>query len=197
MLLTCPNCETIFRVDSHNLKAEGQPVRCSVCTHVWQAKPSKDTMSAEPNDIQDALKALRVPISILAVFLCVVGGVAFNRVVITAYIPSLIGVFDVSGLVIRPDIEGLEVTDLSASYTGDNLRLSGSLKNLRSTRTHSASLRVTVTSQDGVIMNEVVLQTEQSLIEPGGKTDFFVQLDVEQSVEANITVVPLASRIYQ
>ena len=147
--------------------------------------------------MQDAFRALRVPIGILVVFLCLVGGIAFNRVVITAYMPSLISVFDVSGLIIRPDIEGLEVTDLSASYAGDNLRLSGNLKNKRSTRTHSADLRVTVTSQDGLIMNEVVLKTEQALIEPGGKTGFFAQLDVEQSAEANVTVVPLANRIYQ
>lgn len=197
MLLTCPNCETIFRVDSHNLKAEGQPVRCSVCTHVWQAKPGKETISPEPNDMQDALQALRIPIGILLVFLCVVGGIAFNRVIITAYAPSLISAFDVTGLVIRPDIGSLEVTDLSASYVGDNLRLSGSLKNKGSLRTHAADLRVTVTSQDGVIMNEVVLKTEQSLIDAGSKSDFFVQLDVEQSAEANVRVVPLANRIYQ
>lgn len=197
MLLTCPNCETIFRVESHNLKAEGQAVRCSVCTHVWQAKPGKETMSPEPNDLQDALKALRVPIGILLVFLFVVGGIAFNRVVITAYMPSLISVFDVTGLVIRPDIDDLEVADLSASYVGDNLRLSGRLKNNGSLRTHAADLRVTVTSQDGVIMNEVVLKTEQPLIDAGGASDFFVQLDVEQSAEANVMVVPLANRIYQ
>ena len=197
MLLTCPNCETIFRVDSHKFKPEGQAVRCSVCSHVWQAKVGKDTMGKEPNDVQEAFKALRLPLAILLVFLGLAAGVAFNRGVITAYFPSLIGVFDVAGLTIRPVLTGLEVTDLEASYIGDNLRLSGNLLNNRMVRSHAPDLRVTVTATDGVIMNEVIIKTEAQLIDPGEKTSFFIQLDVESSGEANITVAPLANRIYQ
>lgn len=197
MLLTCPNCETIFRVDSHNIKASGQAVRCSVCTHVWQARPGKDTIAPEPNDMHDAVRALRVPVILLVVFMGVVSAVAFNRVLITAYFPTLTGLFDVVGLTIRPNINVLAVTDLSATYSGDTLRLNGNLKNTGATRTHAADLRVTVTSRDGIIMNDVILSPEDDFIDAGKVTGFFVQLDVEQSEEANVTVTPLANRIYQ
>ena len=36
---TCPNCETVFRIDSERISEGGQAVRCSVCSHVWQAEP--------------------------------------------------------------------------------------------------------------------------------------------------------------
>ena len=39
MLLTCPNCETVFRIDSERIGDGSQAVRCSVCAHVWQAEP--------------------------------------------------------------------------------------------------------------------------------------------------------------
>lgn len=197
MLLTCPNCETIFRVASHNLKASGQSVRCSVCTHVWTAQPGKDTITPEPNDMQEAVKALRLPVLALVVFMGIAATIAFNRGVITAYMPGLIGAFDVVGLTVRPDLKTLKVTDLSANYAGDTLRLSGALTNISSLRTHAADLRVTVTAKDGVIMNEVILSPEHRLIDAQGSTRFFVQLDVEESSEANIVVVPLDNRIYQ
>ena len=200
MLLTCPNCETIFRVASHNLKPTGQSVRCSVCTHVWQAQPGKDTVTPEPNDMQEAIKALRLPVLVLVIFMVGVASIAFNRGLITAYMPSLIGAFDVVGLTVRPDLNKLKVTNLSADYSGDNLRLSGALTNVSGWRTHAADLRVTVTSKDGVIMNEVILTPEHKVIDALGATRFFVQLDVEDSAsaqEANIVVIPLDNRIFQ
>jgi predicted Zn finger-like uncharacterized protein len=38
MLLTCPQCETIFRVDRLRLHPAGQPVHCMICDHIWTAR---------------------------------------------------------------------------------------------------------------------------------------------------------------
>jgi predicted Zn finger-like uncharacterized protein len=37
MLLTCPQCETIFCVDRLRLHRAGQPVHCFICDHIWTA----------------------------------------------------------------------------------------------------------------------------------------------------------------
>ncbi|MGA0310348.1 MAG: zinc-ribbon domain-containing protein [Candidatus Puniceispirillaceae bacterium] len=38
MLLTCPQCETIFRVDRLRLHPAGQPVHCRICDHIWTVR---------------------------------------------------------------------------------------------------------------------------------------------------------------
>ena len=50
MLLTCENCETIFRIESAHLKTPGQKVRCSVCKHVWAPEVTDDTQKDTRND---------------------------------------------------------------------------------------------------------------------------------------------------
>jgi predicted Zn finger-like uncharacterized protein len=40
MELACPNCETQFFVADNAIAPNGRKVRCSVCEHVWEAKPA-------------------------------------------------------------------------------------------------------------------------------------------------------------
>lgn len=37
MIISCPSCETQFRVDETLFPADGKKVRCSKCGHVWRA----------------------------------------------------------------------------------------------------------------------------------------------------------------
>ncbi|MEN8195300.1 MAG: zinc-ribbon domain-containing protein [Pseudomonadota bacterium] len=39
MIISCPSCQTQFRVDEALLTADGKKVRCSKCGHVWRAMP--------------------------------------------------------------------------------------------------------------------------------------------------------------
>lgn len=199
MLLTCPNCETIFRVDSQNLNPEGQTVRCSVCAHVWFASMPKAAArsSSKKRKSGRSKKWLIAPLLLLLVIGALLGGAIHQRVPLTAYLPGLIPVFDVVGLTIRPSIAILEVVDLQASHAGDNLRLGGGLRNNSGLRTHSTDLLVTVTGPDGAILNERVLKAEDRFIEAGGVTSFFAQMTVDKSDEATITVVPIGSRIFE
>lgn len=194
MLLTCENCETIFRIESAHLKTEGQKVRCSVCKHVWAPEVTED----EPADTQllrESLGVLRLPIAICAIVIALVAMLSINRAVITSYVPATINLFDMSGLVIRPELDKLEVRDLKANYQGDTLRISGLLANKSSLRTHAAPLRLTINDDDGVVLHTQLLQPTDDFIDGNQSTDFFIQLTIEETKQAEISVMPVAIRL--
>ncbi len=198
MLLTCPSCETIFRVDSQNLNAEGQTVRCSVCSHLWFALPPK----AEGGKLKKSRRASRGSLRGMGALLLILvavgalgGGLTHQRSVVTAYLPVLIPCFELIGMTIRSSTDNLAVIGLKAAHTGDTLRVSGSLQNKSDFIAHAANLLVTVASNDGTIINEKTVVPDDRVIKAGGSTPFFVQLSVEKSDEANVTVAPIAKRI--
>lgn len=198
MLLTCPSCETIFRVDSQNLNAEGQTVRCSVCSHVWFALPLKAGGSKPKKSGRAARSSARGMGALLLILIAsgaLAGGVTHQRALVTAYLPVLIPSFDLIGMTIRSSTDNLAVIGLKAAHTGDTLRLSGSLQNKSDFSAHAANLLVTVASNDGTILNEQTVAPDDKVIKAGKSTPFFVQLSVEKSDEANVTVVPIATRI--
>ena len=194
MLLTCENCETIFRIESAQLKTPGQKVRCSVCKHVWAPEVTAEE-PAEPQLIRESMSVLRWPLVICASLIAVMFLISFNRTVITAYVPATINAFDMSGLAIRPDLSKLEIRDLKANFAGDTLRISGALANLSGWRTHAAPLQLTISDQDGVVLHTQRIMPTDSLIEGREQTDFFIQLTIEETSEAEITVVPLDIRL--
>ncbi len=198
MLLTCPSCETIFRVASQDLNVDGQTVRCSVCSHVWFAVPPRiGSISPKKSKrvTSGGLKGLRVLLMTLLLLGALAGGVVHQRVVVTAYLPDLIPGFDLLGMTIRANIDKLEVIGLKAAHTGDTLRLSGSLRNNSDFDAHAADLLVTVAATDGTIINEQMVMPDDRIIKAGGSTPFFLQLNVEKTDEAAVTVVPIAKRI--
>ena len=124
-------------------------------------------------------------------------GVIMNRGLVTAYLPSLIRGFDRIGFSIRPAVAQLQVTGLNASYVGDTIRLSGWLRNIGMWRTHAADLQVTVRGADGTVMQETVIRPDDDVIDSQSESGFFVQLVVEIGHEAQVTVTPLANRVYR
>lgn len=194
MLLTCENCETIFRIESAMVRTPGQKVRCSVCKHVWAPEIAADE-SAEAPVIKEAISLLRLPVVICAIVILLGSLLSYNRGLITAYLPVTITLFDTSGLVIRPDLEKLEIRDLKANYAGDTLRLSGLLANKSAFRTHAAPMRLTINDDDGVVLFTQVIQPNEAFIEGGDTSDFFLQVTIENTKQAEISISPLAVRI--
>lgn len=41
MIISCPSCQTQFKVDEGRLSPDGKMVRCSKCRHVWRATPDE------------------------------------------------------------------------------------------------------------------------------------------------------------
>ena len=216
MLLTCPHCTAIFRIDSSLIAQGGQTVRCSICHHVWIVSPwspsaSQSVVQSADSGVAESSRCAVNPLSmarerlshlwkpcLAAVFAAsFAGGLLMSRDTITAYLPFLINGFDRIGLSIRPAVAQLHVSGLNASYVGDTMRLSGGLRNIGMWRTHAADLRVTVRGVDGTIMQETVIRPDDKVIDPQAKSRFFVQLVVEAGQEAHVTVTPLANRVYR
>ena len=56
MIVTCPSCETKYRVDGEALMARGGKVRCNSCAHVWVVEEDALTL-AEPAGPPEAAAA--------------------------------------------------------------------------------------------------------------------------------------------
>ena len=188
MLLTCPNCETVFRVDSDRIGSEGQSVRCSVCAHVWQAEGPMLMPEAEPGEMRSALGAVLTPFIILILLLGLGVGVVQQRSTITAYAPEMITLYDRLGLAVRPQIDKLQIIDLDADYAGDTLRLRGKLMNRAAVYVHAPALEVTVLSAGGEALFTEIIRPDDAIIKPALTTDFFAQLVMEEGREPTVTV---------
>jgi predicted Zn finger-like uncharacterized protein len=197
MLLTCPHCTTIFRIAPEQLHPAGQTVRCSLCHHMWTAHRPAPQAPDDGAFVWHRLQAAWKPVFISIFLLGFVTAIIAFRATVTAYMPVLINGFDNLGLTIRPVLTQLQVVDLNASYSGDTLRLSGGLRNTGYWRSHAADLRVTVRSGDGVIINETLLRPETDIIAGSAASGFFTQLTLEAAQEVQVTVTPLANRVYR
>ena len=189
MLLTCPNCETVFRVDSNAIGASGKAVRCSVCAHVWHANSPMLIPESEPGEFAAALRTVLVPFFVLVLVVGIVSGGITQRSIITAYIPALIPLFTVVGIDVRPEIGQLQIVDMTADYAGDTLRLRGRLYNQAVFYAHAPSLQVTVMSENGEALANATIRPDDAIIRPANATEFFTQLVIENSTEPTVTVV--------
>ena len=188
MLLTCPNCDTVFRVDGEKIGEAGQTVRCSVCAHVWQAAPPMLVPEAEPGEMASALRTVVGSFLVMVVLLGGTVGFVAWRATITAYAPGLIPVFEQIGLSVRPDTANLRIVDLKADYAGDTMRLSGSLQNDAAFFAHAPLLEVRVISESGEPLASRIIRPDDAVIRPAMASGFFTQLVFEASAEPTVTV---------
>ena len=198
MLLTCPNCDTVFRVDDDRIGEAGQAVRCSVCAHVWQAEPPMLADEAEPSEMASALRTVAGSFLLIVVILVGSVGLVAERATITAYAPGLIGIFESVGLTVRPDTDSLAIVDLQADYAGDTMRLRGKLRNDAAFFAHAPLLEVTVMSESGAALANQIIRADDDIIRPSATSSFFTQLVFEASREPTVTVTmrddPVARR---
>ena len=146
---------------------------------------------------QNRLKSLRKPFFAALLVAALLSSVIIHRGLITAYAPFLINGFNALGLTIRPALSQLQVVGLNASYTGDTMRLSGGLRNVGMWRNHAADLRVTVRGADGAVLHEITLSPDHDIINAKAESGFFVQLAFAGDTEMQVTVTPLANRVYR
>jgi predicted Zn finger-like uncharacterized protein len=68
MLLTCPQCETIFRVDCLQLHLAGQPVHFMICDHIRTARL---LTSGDRQDMPNLVLYLpKIRLSVMVVIIC-------------------------------------------------------------------------------------------------------------------------------
>ena len=78
MLLTCPNCETVFRVDSDSICDTGKSVRCSVCAHIWKALPPMLAPEETRGEVQAALRTILLPLLVLVMLVGIILTIALR-----------------------------------------------------------------------------------------------------------------------
>lgn len=195
MLLTCENCQTIFRVDAKVLAPQGQRVRCSVCKHIWRAEPSKPDQRPQTELLQETARSLRYPALIIAVLMLLSGGLYSFRGPLTAQFPALISSFDLAGLTIVPDPAVLEVRDLKAHYTGNLLRVRGAVFNISDFRAHASVLQLRVLDPEGKELYQQTVIPDGHFIDKGLSVPFFTQFEVDGAKQARVTVEPVAERL--
>ena len=90
MPLTCPQCETIFRVDRLRLHPAGQPVHCMICDHIWTARLVTRGDRQDMPSFASYLHKFRLPV--IAVLICagLMTSLIKGRGILTAYFPGLI-----------------------------------------------------------------------------------------------------------
>jgi hypothetical protein len=119
-----------------------------------------------------------------------------SRGILTAYFPGLIAGFHRIDLPILPPIDTLLVVYFDASYVGEVLRLRGALRNVGFWSGHAAPLRVRVTRPDGMILNETAIRLDDRIIAANQQSPFFVQLDIDSSAKAEVSVTPISRPIF-
>ena len=104
MLLTCPQCETIFRVDRLRLHPARQPIHCMICDHIWTARLVTSGDRQDMPNFASYLHKFRLPV--IAVLICagLMTSLIKGRGILTAYFPKLISGFHRIGLLILPPI---------------------------------------------------------------------------------------------
>jgi predicted Zn finger-like uncharacterized protein len=93
--LSCVSCQTVFEIDAGLLGPAGQQVRCSVCQHVWLARP-EDMQDSLPEETRPARqRGGRLLASLLVLGLVFAGGFLFwARGPVSAALPALLPAYD-------------------------------------------------------------------------------------------------------
>lgn len=195
MLLTCPHCETIFRVDTTDIKTGGRKVRCSVCGHVWQAKRGGVEVITEEADLIQQFKSWRGTMLVIFLLILLTAFMTINRNVISANLPQTIPFYQAVGFSLSPSPEKIEVGRLSANRKRDTVRITGEVTNLSRWAVHAPLLQVTVLDNFGLVLAEKNIALDREIINGEMSLSFTTQVMIDPApaddVITEIVVVPI------
>ncbi|XDZ65748.1 zinc-ribbon domain-containing protein [Alphaproteobacteria bacterium LSUCC0684] len=209
MLLECPNCETVFRINPDDLPAAGRKVQCSVCRTVWQAggggnltSPAAEPAGEDgagrtiPKDQESGPGQILGRLMIGVVVLLMLGALSgILRQQISAGFPATRPLFEMAGLTITPDTSSLLIRELAGERQRDTIRLTGEVFNRSHLPVHAPVFLLTVTSGIGAVLVQKEFTLDASNIKGKKAASFTVQIQLDQDIPdtetTNITVVPL------
>lgn len=202
MLLECPNCETVFRINPEDLPSSGRKVQCSVCRHVWQAEggaSSDQQTPANPErkevDAPGPGCALGNVLILLLVIIMLAAVAGILRKQISAGFPATVPLFEMAGMAVTPDIASLEIHNLAGDRQRDTIRLTGEVFNQSHLPVLAPVFLVTVTSGTGEILHQQEFALDRRKISGKKYLSFTAQIqldrDIPESETTDISVVPL------
>lgn len=195
MLLTCPHCETIFRVEPADIKTDGRRVRCSVCSHIWEAKRGGANVVTEDADLNQQLKSRRGTMVTIILVIALAALLSIYRNTVSALAPPMVAVYQSIGLTITPNVTAVDVGQLSATRSRDTIRVLGEVTNTSGWPVHAPDLLVTVTDQLGAVLAEKTIRLDQPVIAGEADMAFTTQVTLDGMIEddmiTEIIVVPV------
>ena len=198
MLLSCPHCETIFRIDAAEMPSGGRKVRCSVCRHVWKASRGGADIITEDADLKHHFRQWWIMFMAGLVVIGLTAVLTYNRNIISASIPSLVPVYENLGLKVGTENQHLEIGGLDAKRQLDTVRLSGIVTNKALWSVHAPLLQVTITDAFGIILAEKTISLDRDIISGGEDVEFLAQVELEVEIGpeqvTDIIVIPLQQR---
>lgn len=197
MLLTCPNCETIFRVDAADIKTGGRNVRCSVCSHVWLAKRGGVDTASEDADFTENLRSWRGVIILVVLVILLTALATMNRNFIAANAPWSRGLYHAIGMSTLPQLEKIEVARLNAQRKRDTIRVSGEVNNLSNWSVLAPALLITVTDNFGQVLGEKSIGLDIDILEGARSIPFATQISLNIPLQdddiTEIVVIPITT----
>jgi len=202
VLLECPNCETVFRINPEDLPSSGRKVQCSVCRHVWQAEGGASSDQQTPVnperkevDAPGPGRALGNVLILLLVIIMLAAVAGILRKQISAGFPATVPLFEMAGMAVTPDIASLEIHDLAGDRQRDTIRLTGEVFNHSHLLVLAPVFLVTVTSGTGEIRHQQEFALDRRKISGKKHLSFTAQIqldrDIPESETTDISVVPL------
>jgi len=194
VLLECPNCATVFRINPRELPARGRKVQCSVCRHVWHAENTAPQPAATPPRSAPAMLGYRlVIIFLLLVMAAAIAGIFRQQ--ISAGFPQTLALYEMAGLTIRPDTRSLAIRDLAGERQRDTIRLTGKIENTSHLPVHAPLFQITVTSGTGQVLAHQQMTLNASRINGQQALPFATQIQLDEDLPdaetTEISVVPL------
>ncbi len=212
MIITCPNCQTRFKIDPKALAPRGKMVRCSQCGHRWFAEPPAEEL--EPPPLPDATSAApgaegatagaaRRPglvalagWSLLVLVVLLLAGALLGRNEIVAAWPQTAGLYRQLGLPVAVSL-GLELRGLDSERFEENgvpmIRITGEIANTTRRERILPPLRVALLDAEGRELDFGLFDPPKRRLAPGAATRFEARL-VDPPAEARRFAVTFADR---
>lgn len=201
MLLNCPHCETIFRIDVAEMPVGGRKVRCSVCRHVWKASRGGADIITEDADLKHHIRQWWIIGVLVLAVIAMMAVLTINRNLISANAPAFRPFYETLGLRIGPENRYLAIERLNGQRQRDTIRLSGEVTNTAIWAVHAPMLQITVTDTFGIILAEKTIRLDTPVIEGKAVVRFQTQIQLEQEMTpdqvTDIIVLPLPELSFQ
>ncbi len=215
MIITCPNCQTRFRIDPEALAPRGKMVRCSQCGHRWFAEPPAgepeppplpdnspierppETGAATPTGARGRPATLAIVGWLLVVLVVLLlAGVLLGRNEIVAAWPQTATLYRQLGLPVTMSLE-LELRDLGSERIEERgitiLRVTGEIVNPTREERILPPLRVALLDAEGRELDFGLFDPPRRRLPPGATARFDARL-VDPPAAAASFVVTFADR---
>ncbi len=213
MIITCPNCQTRFKIDPEALAPRGKMVRCSQCGHRWFAEPPAEELEPPPLPESSPLEAAagEEPVAtapagrlgtgtilgwlLVVLVVLLAAALVLGRNEIVAAWPQAATLYRQLGLPVTMAL-GLELRDLQSERLEENgvpiLRITGEIANPTGQERILPPLRVALLDGEGRELDFGLFDPPRRRLGPGAITRFEARL-VDPPQEAVSFVVTFAS----